>query len=62
MDEQEKLILTKSGWEAATSLLIKMLEENLTLEDLSDDEKFLMLLYITVLIKLFDKVLGRDTK
>lgn len=62
MDKQEKLILTTPGWEAATSLLLRMLEENLTIEDVSDDDKFLMLIYITILLKMFDKILGRDKK
>jgi hypothetical protein len=59
MDKQEKLTLTTPGWEAATTLLLKMLEKNLTIEDVSDDDKFLMLIYITILMKIFDKILGR---
>lgn len=62
MDKQEKLILTTQGWEAATNLLLKMLEKTMTIEDLSDEDKFLMLIYITILLKVFDKILGRDKK
>jgi len=62
MNEQEKLTLSTQGWAAATDLLLKMLEKNLTLENLSDEDKFLMLIYITILLKIFDKILGRDKK
>jgi hypothetical protein len=59
MDRQEKLSLTTPGWEAATILLLKMLEKSMTIEDLSDEDKFLILIYITILLKVFDKILGR---
>lgn len=54
--------ITDKGYDIVLRLIARMSENNLTVEDISDEEKFLLATYMLNVDRLFNTLLGRSEK